>query len=199
MSLLALLFGGALSLVRRALGFLGALSPRTLAFIAGATLLAATGWHIHRLHMRIDAAVATIAEREKTIAEYRVAQTLAEKAQAENLDRAARAQTAITERISHDHEIALADWRTRFDVLRRTTRNSRASGAVALPAPSQGPGKPDDSNHDPAGIDTVAVKIDDLQTLVEGALRGRDLQSWVGEQEGVATSPADLLEQVAPR
>jgi hypothetical protein len=99
-------------------------------------------------------------------------------------------QEAINDEVETRSLASAADWRARFERL-RNERQRRSPGA-ALPAASAATGSADGSDHDPrepADPEMIAVRIDDLETLVQGAQRGADLQDWAARQAKVVTSP----------
>lgn len=123
----------------------------------------------------------------QTAADYKAAQKLSEAEQRANLTRALSEQRKINETASAGLEMALADYRTRFERL-RTQATRRQAGGDSMPAASSPAGQPAPADHDP-GDATVAVRIDDLETLVNGALQGEAIRLWVLAQEAVETSP----------
>ena len=76
-----------------------------------------------------------------------------------------------------------ADWAARFDRLRKTNRGAPCNtGLPAVPDTATG--------IDAANPDTsvTAIKIDDLEVLVQNSVRGKALQDWVSAQAKVETS-----------
>jgi hypothetical protein len=122
-----------------------------------------------------------------TIAGYVKAQREAEAKQASNLARVAKEQEIINDETKRRFMADTGDWKRRFGRLRADSHGGRASAACVSPVPDA-PGRTDGPGSDP-GDATVAVRIDDLETLVGNSLVAQGLQRWVAEQGAVVTSP----------
>ena len=132
------------------------------------------------LHDTIKAERARYAE---TVANFKKAQADAEALQAHNLARVAKASKEITDETVKDYRADAADWAARFDRLRKTNRGAPCNtGLPAVPDTATG--------IDAANPDTsvTAIKIDDLEVLVQNSVRGKALQDWVSAQAKVETS-----------
>ncbi len=116
-----------------------------------------------------------------TIANYRSAAHEAARKDAENVLRVKGEQAKITEDVSHDYQIALADLRARYDRLRAAPRaNTGSSGATGLPTiPSSTSGL--DGGTDQAGFSAQDAFIASAQ-----ALQLQALQAWVKAQSSVS-------------
>ena len=157
--------------------------PWQAALIA-ALALSAWLWRANNgLHDTIKAERARYAE---TVANFKKAQADAEAVQAHNLARVAKASKEITDETVKDYRADAADWESRFDRLRKANRG--ASCNTGLPAVSGTASGVDGTNPDTS---VVAVKIDDLETLVQNSVRGKALQDWVSGQAGIPTSPEE--------
>ena len=133
------------------------------------------------LHDTIKAERARYAE---TVANFKKAQADAEALQAHNLARVAKAQKDVTDETVKDYRADAADWKQRFDRLRKANRGASCETVMsAVPDTASGV---DGTNPDTS---VVAVKIDDLETLVQNSVRGKALQDWVERQAKVETSP----------
>lgn len=135
------------------------------------------------LHDSLKAERARYAE---TVTNFKKAQADAEALQAHNLARVAKAQKDVTDETVKDYRADAADWESRFDRLRKANRG--ASCNTGLPAVSGTASGVDGTNPDTS---VVAVKIDDLETLVQNSVRGKALQDWVERQAAVETSPGE--------
>ena len=132
------------------------------------------------LHDTIKAERARYAE---TVANFKKAQADAEALQAHNLARVAKAQKDVTDETVKDYRADAADWKQRFDRLRKANRGASCETVMsAVPDTASGV---DGTNPDTS---VVAVKIDDLETLVQNSVRGKALQDWVERQAKVETS-----------
>lgn len=172
-------FGFVKEAIKAAIGFI-ARHPWQSAAIA---LLVACAWlwrTNNGLHESLKAERARYAE---TVASYKKAQADAEAVQAHNLARVAKAQKDISDEAVKDYRADAADWAARFDRLRKTNRGAPCNtGLPAVPDTASGV---DGTNPDTS---VVAVKIDDLETLVQNSVRGKALQDWVERQAKVETS-----------
>ena len=194
MIFLKLIFGPVISALRGLLAFLRTLKPTTL-IIAALVLAMALGWYVwgqqvEKLARERDIAArgwqAEIEAHDQTVTNYKLAAAEFERKQVENLER-------TRERYEKNAQIALAaksaaaaDWRARFDRLRASKAASRIGGpgGIEMPhVPETAPGTPP-SDSGP-GRDTVAVKIDDLETLVRGSLQGEAIRVLWLSNEGV--------------
>ena len=108
----------------------------------------------------------------------------AEAVQAHNLLRVAQASKEITDETVKDYRADAADWKSRFDRLRANVNRSSPCN-TGLPTVSDTASGVDGTNPDTS---VVAVKIDDLETLVQNSVRGKALQDWVERQAKVETS-----------
>ena len=175
-------FGFVKEAIKAVIGFI-AKHPWQSASLA---LLVACAWlwrANNGLHDTIKAERAHYAE---TVANFKKAQADAEALQAHNLARVAKASKEITDETVKDYRADAADWESRFDRLRKANRG--ASCNTGLPAVSGTASGVDGTNPDTS---VVAVKIDDLETLVQNSVRGKALQDWVEHQAAVETSPGD--------
>ena len=132
------------------------------------------------LHESLKAERARYAE---TVASYKKAQADAEALQAHNLARVAKATKEITDEAVKDYRADAADWKSRFDRLRKANRGASCETVMST-VPDAASGT-DAADHDTS---VVAVKIDDLETLVQNSVRGKALQDWVERQAKVETS-----------
>ncbi len=175
-------FGFVKQAIKAAIGFI-ARYPLQCA-LALAIVACAWLWRANNgLHESIKAERAHYAE---TVASFKKAQADAEAAQAHNLARVAKAQKDISDEAVKDYRADAADWAARFDRLRKANRGAPCN--TGLPAVSDTASGVDAANPD-TGI--VAVKIDDLEVLVQNSVRGKALQDWVERQAAVETSPGD--------
>lgn len=163
--------GAVLSLIRQ--------YPLQCALIA-ALVAVAWLWRANS-HLR-DGIKAERAAHAQTVANFRKAQTQAEAQQKANLVRVAKAQDAISERISDDFQTRLADARARYDKL-RAKGNRSAPGDNPVPATGQGSGQPVEAP------DQDGFSLADRLTATEQALQLDALITWVEEQSKVETSP----------
>ena len=150
---------------------------------AAIALLVACAWLWRANNGLHDAIKAERARYAETVANFKKAQADAEAVQAHNLARVAKAQKDVTDETVKDYRADAADWKSRFDRLRKANRG--ASCNTGLPAVSGTASGVDGTNPDTA---IVAVKIDDLETLVQNSVRGKALQDWVERQTKVETS-----------
>lgn len=148
--------------------------------------LCASAWLWRANNGLHDAIKAEHAAHVQTVANFKKAQADAEALQAHNLMRVAQASKEITDETVKDYRADAADWESRFDRLRKANRG--ASCNTGLPAVSGTASGVDGTNPDTA---IVAVKIDDLETLVQNSVRGKALQDWVERQAAVETSPGE--------
>lgn len=172
-------FGFVKDAVRAAIGFIARhpwQSTSVLLLVACAWL-----WRANNgLHDTIKAERARYAE---TVANFKKAQADAEAVQAHNLARVAKASKEITDETVKDYRADAADWKSRFDRLRQANRGASCETVMsAVPDTAEGV---DGTNPDTA---ITAVKIDDLETLVQNSVRGKALQDWVERQAKVETS-----------
>ena len=174
-------FGFVKEAIKAVIGFI-ARHPWQSAAIA---LLVACAWlwrTNNGLHESLKAERARYAE---TVANFKKAQADAEALQAHNLARVAKASKEITDETVKDYRADAADWAAKFKRLRANVNRSSPcnTGLPAVPDTASGV---DGTNPDTA---VVAVKIDDLETLVQNSVRGKALQDWVSRQAKVNTSP----------
>jgi hypothetical protein len=111
--------------------------------------------------------------------------------QQSNINRVRNQQEAINDRFETENRASDDAWRARFDRLRKSQRDRWAVERAAMPASVAATGSADGADRDPgnpADPEMIAVRIDDLETLVRGAQRGRDLQRAAAEQAKVETS-----------
>lgn len=183
----------ALGLGKRLFNWLRSLPWYVLA-IGALALLSAFLWHRgnHIAKQRDRALAGLKIERQAhaaDISRWQAAQRQAEAAQQANLTRVAKLQKDISNETITAYRADADNWRARFAKL-RASGNRGASGETGLPAISPTP-----SGTVPAGGDTgrdpetVAVKVDDLETLVENSLLARAIQDWAIRQAAVETSP----------
>lgn len=175
-------FGFVKEAVRAAIGFVTRY-PWQAALIAA---LVACAWLWRANNGLQDAIKAEHAAHVQTVANFKKAQADAEAVQAHNLMRVAKAQKDVTDETVKDYRADAADWESRFDRLRKANRG--ASCETVLPSVPDTASGVDGTNPDTA---IVAVKIDDLETLVQNSVRGKALQDWVERQAAVETSPGD--------
>lgn len=174
-------FGFVKQAFQAALGFVTK-HPWQAALIA-ALCVCAWLWRANNgLHESIKAERARYAE---TVASFKKAQADAEALQAHNLARVAKIQEEINNETIDNYRGAVDGWKSRFDRLRANINRSSPcnTGLPAVPNATEGV--------DAANPDTsiTAVKIDDLETLVQNSVRGKALQDWVSRQAKVNTSP----------
>ena len=175
-------FGFVKEAIKAAIGF-GARHPWQSAAVF---LLVACAWLWRANNGLEDAIKAERAAHVQTVANFKKAQADAEAVQEHNLMRVAQASKEITDETVKDYRADAADWESRFDRLRKANRG--ASCETVLPAVPDTASGVDGTNPDTA---IVAVKIDDLETLVQNSVRGKALQDWVERQAAVETSPGD--------
>jgi hypothetical protein len=130
----------------------------------------------------------------RTVANYQAAAAQFEQDQNDNLDRVQLERSRALEGIQNAKNVADADWRARFDILR--TRAAQADSSryrkTGLPAPAAVAGQPAEADHysgEPIGAGLVAVRVGDLETLVQNSIDGRAIQDFVIANEGVDNSP----------
>jgi len=172
-------FGFVKEAIKAVIGFI-AKHPWQSASLA---LLVACAWLWRANNGLHDAIKAERAAHVQTVANFKKAQADAEAVQEHNLMRVAQASKEITDETVKDYRADAADWKSRFDRLRKANRG--ASCNTGLPAVSGTASGVDGTNPDTA---IVAVKIDDLETLVQNSVRGKALQDWVERQAKVETS-----------
>ena len=149
--------------------------------LIAALALSAWLWRANNgLHDAIRTERARYAE---TVANFKKAQADAEAVQAHNLARVAKASKEITDETVKDYRADAADWKSRFDRLRKANRGASCETVMST-VPDAASGT-DAADHDTS---VVAVKIDDLETLVQNSVRGKALQDWVERQAKVETS-----------
>lgn len=148
-----------------------------------AVCLVACAWLWRANNGLHDSLKAERAAHAETIANFKKAQADAEAVQAHNLARVAKASKEITDETVKDYRADAADWKSRFDRLRKANRGATCETVMsAVPDAASGT---DAADHDTS---VVAVKIDDLETLVQNSVRGKALQDWVERQAKVETS-----------
>ncbi|MBK9661506.1 MAG: hypothetical protein IPO68_16665 [Chitinophagaceae bacterium] len=175
-------FGFVKEAIKAVIGFI-AKHPWQSASLA---LLVACAWLWRANNGLHDAIKAERAAHVQTVANFKKAQADAEAVQEHNLMRVAQASKEITDETVKDYRADAADWKSRFDRLRKANRG--ASCETGLPAVPDTASGVDGTNPDTA---IVAVKIDDLETLVQNSVRGKALQDWVERQAAVETSPGE--------
>ncbi len=175
-------FGFVKEAIKAVIGFI-AKHPWQSASLA---LLVACAWLWRANNGLHDAIKAERAAHVQTVANFKKAQADAEAVQEHNLMRVAQASKEITDETVKDYRADAADWESRFDRLRKANRG--ASCETVLPAVPDTASGVDGTNPDTA---IVAVKIDDLETLVQNSVRGKALQDWVERQAAVETSPGE--------
>lgn len=175
-------FGFVKEAIRALLGFVTRY-PWQAGLIA-ALALSAWLWRANNgLH---DSLKAERAAHAQTVANFKKAQADAEAVQAHNLARVAKAQKDVTDETVKDYRADAADWKSRFDRLRQANRGTSCeTGLPAVPDTASGTDAAD------SNTSVVAVKIDDLETLVQNSVRGKALQDWVERQAKVETSPEE--------
>ena len=175
-------FGFVKEAINAAIGFI-ARHPWQSATLA---LLVACAWLWRANNGLEDAIKAERAAHVQTVANFKKAQADAEAVQAHNLARVAKATKDISDETVKDYRADAADWKSRFDRLRKANRGASCETVMsAVPDTASGV---DGTNPDTS---VVAVKIDDLETLVQNSVRGKALQDWVERQAAVETSPGD--------
>ena len=151
-----------------------------------AVCLCACAWLWRANNGLHDSLKAERAAHAQTVANFKKAQADAEAVQAHNLARVAKAQKDVTDETVKDYRADAADWKSRFDRLRKANRGASCETVMsAVPDTASGV---DGTNPDTS---VVAVKIDDLETLVQNSVRGKALQDWVEHQAAVETSPGE--------
>ena len=120
-----------------------------------------------------------------TIVNYRLAAIAFEKKQTDNLVRVADEYKENADDQIAAYSADADNYRARFERLRNERRQGRAS-QVAMPAVSDATGstpQPDNNPADVADSEMIAVRIDDLDVLVNGALQGRAIQElWLANE-----------------
>ena len=147
-------------------------------------LLVATAWLWRANSGLHDAIKAERAAHAATVANFKKAQADATALQAHNLARVAKVQQEITDETVKDYRADAATWAGRFERLRANVRNGSPC-TTGMPAVSEAASGIDGPDHNTGH---VAVKVDDLETLVNNSLRGKALQDWVDAQAKVETS-----------
>ena len=190
LGILASLFFNVRRIIAAALGW-AVRNP--MAAIAALSLVLACfqTWRLSSSRNNLERAVEALAGEKQahkaTIAGYAAAQKAFEQKQADNLARVAKEQEQINERTKERYLADAGSWKSRFDRLRADAGRG-GSGASCLPAVPDTTGGTDAPGGNP-GDATVAVRIDDLETLVNNSLAAQGLQRWVAEQGAVVTSP----------
>jgi hypothetical protein len=134
-----------------------------------------------------DKAVAGLKIAQQTIENVKAAQNLAERVMRDNLARVTAKQKEISDHAEKTYTADARAWADRFAQL-RAKANRGASGHAVLSTGSAAPGQPENpDHHSPA--DYTLVRIDELELVVEGAVRGKAIQDWALENERVETSP----------
>ena len=123
-------FGFVKEAIRAAIGFI-ARHPWQSATLA---LLVACAWLWRANNGLHDAIKAERARYAETVANFKKAQADAEAVQSHNLARVAKAQKDVTDETVKDYRADAADWKSRFDRLRKANRG--ASCNTGLPAVS---------------------------------------------------------------
>ena len=175
-------FGFVKEAIKAVIGFI-AKHPWQSASLA---LLVACAWLWRANNGLHDAIKAERAAHVQTVANFKKAQADAEAVQAHNLARVAKAQKDVTDETVKDYRADAADWKSRFDRLRKANRGASCETVMST-VPDTASGV-DGTNPDTA---ITAVKIDDLETLVQNSVRGKALQDWVHSVAAVPTSPGD--------
>ena len=175
-------FGFVKEAIRAAIGFIARHPWQSAAVL----LLVACAWLWRANNGLHDAIKAERAAHVQTVASFKKAQADAEAVQAHNLARVAKAQKDVTDETVKDYRADAADWKSRFDRLRKANRGASCETVMST-VPDTASGV-DGTNPDTS---FVAVKIDDLETLVQNSVRGKALQDWVEHQAAVETSPGD--------
>lgn len=104
-----------------------------------------------------------------------------------NLARVESERKAINDKTVSRYTADLADWRARFERLRRDQANRSQARNDNLPAVPASPGRPSPADRvtfDPA---FVSVRVDDLETLVRNSIQGEAIRQWVIANEAVKT------------
>lgn len=196
MLLIRLFFGG---LIKRVIGaFTGFFSwarqnPAWALLIVGALVSALWIWHV--TGQRDDARqrlAATQKAFDETVENYQRAAADAETIQAENLANVAKQYEDNANDEIAQYQSSAADYRGRFERLRAARRNQSGAGQTDLPAvpdPSGGTPPADHNPGQPSDPEMIAIRIDDLETLVKGALQGEAIRNLWLSNEDVGTSP----------
>jgi len=190
-----LFMGGALRRIGGMFASLFEWSKRNpaLALLIAVSLIG--GFYTWRLSNKLEHTKQRLAATEKafagTIVNYRLAAIKFQKAQADNLVRVAKEQKENADEQIAAFKSDTDDWRGRFERLRASRNQSRASDnhmstatetTSGTPQPNPDPGQPTDS-------EMIAVRIDDLETLVKGIIQGEAIRKLFIANEGVDTSP----------
>jgi hypothetical protein len=142
---------------------------------------------LERTEQRLAATQKAFAD---TIVNYRLAAISFEKKQADNIKRVAAEQEELANEQVEEFKRDSSDWRGRFERLRADRRNQSRTGKTGLPAVPSATGSPtqaDSDTGDTSDPEMIEVRIDDLETLVNGVLQGRAIQDlWIAN-EGVDT------------
>jgi hypothetical protein len=144
---------------------------------------------IARLENKVDQRTAQIAA---IVASNRIERAERSREQQSNINRVRNQQEAINDRFETENRASDDAWRARFDRLRKSQRDRGSVERAAMPASVAATGSADGADRDPGELadpEMIAVRIDDLETLVRGAQRGRDLQRAAAEQAKIETSP----------
>jgi hypothetical protein len=117
-----------------------------------------------------------------------------EQAQRDNVERVQLERARTIEGIENAKTIADNDWRTRFDSLRARASAAdksryRETGLPRAVDPSGKPSQPDHNPGEPLGSGLVAVRINDLETLVQNSTNGRAIQDLVIANERIDNAP----------
>lgn len=120
-----------------------------------------------------------------TIVNYRLAAIAFEKKQADNLVRVADEYKENADDQIAAYSADADNYRARFERLRNERRQGRASQAAmpTIPDATGSAPQPDNNSPDVADSEMIAIRIDDLEALVNGALQGEAVrQLWISNE-----------------
>ena len=183
--------------------FLGGIVKRVLSVAQGASkwawankpwallliVCAVAGFKIWHVTGQRDHARSKLAATEKafaqTIVNYRLAAIAFEKKQADNSVRVADEYKENANDQIAAYSADADNYRARFERL-RAERNKGRTSPVAMPAVPAATGsapQPDNNPADVADSEMIAVRIDDLEVLVNGALQGESVRKlWIANE-----------------
>ena len=147
------------------------------------------GFYTWRLSSKLEHTKHRLAVTQKafadTIVNYRLAAIAFEKKQTDNLVRVADEYKENADEQIAAYSADADNYRARFERLRNERRQGRASQVAmpAVPDATGSPTQPDNNSPDLADSEMIAVRIDDLEVLVNGALQGRAIQElWLANE-----------------
>lgn len=192
-----LFFGG---LIKRVVGAFAGFFSWARQNPAWALLLivsALAGFKIWQVTGQRDKALVQLEDTKRAFAEtvsnYRKAAVEFEQKAQANVERVATERKELADAQVAQAQSDTADMRARFDRLRQERRadqgRTSATGMPALPQTAGGTPPADDNPGQPADPEMIAVRVDDLETLVLNSIQGEDIRKLWLANEGVDNSP----------